>query len=318
MLKNFHKLSSAEKVKLRKKTKIEADKKLASLTEVCNVHSSARFLSMDLSKLGKEDIIKSVCKHLDILPAQLLVVWASPDCSTYSRADASNISRGNHHRDHSKWHRPPKDEIDEKRLKAIQHDVMVQNLLMSMQSFLQLDDSTCFVMENPSASLRHRPFVLIFQILLSLLRHTVDYCAFGAEVKKCTDIWTNFEWSPTGSTGDGRCRQSCMSGKWTFHKGKRPTFRHPEVIAGRNDRRPTGPYAKCRIPAALHREILLAAMEQHCAKGSQAGRTVVLDLFAGSTSLGSVAQELGYDYVAVDYSKASQKCLNRLHTAAAG
>ena len=77
--------------------------------------------------------------------------------------------------------------------------------------------------------------------------------------------------------------------------------------------RPTGPFAKSRIPPALHRDLLLAAAAHHAKSGviEASKRTIVLDLFAGSASLGHVATEMGYDYVAVDYSKASYKCFQR-------
>jgi hypothetical protein len=282
------------------------------LTEVCNTYATARFLNLDLSKLGKKDIITAVCQFAKIDPEQLLLVWASPDCSTFSKADATNASRGNEFRDHSLWHRPPKDTVDDKRAQAIAHDGMVQNVLLSLQSMLLVHQHTLFVMENPEGSLRRRPFVIVFQLLLSLMRHTVQYCAYGARFKKSTDIWTNFEWQPEGLTGDGRCQKRCPAGTWSQNGSSRPTYRHQQVIGGANDRRPQGPYAKCNIPYFLHEEILRAADFCHQQKGRE-GRTIVLELFAGSTSMGTTARDLGFDYIAVDFSKRSKKCFLAKH-----
>ena len=147
-MKEFFKLSSAQKAVLKKKTK-QSSAELSALTEVCNPHATARFLNLDLSKLGKKDIITAVCQFAKIDPEQLLLVWASPDCSTFSKADATNASRGNEFRDHSLWHRPPKDTVDDKRAQAIAHDGMVQNVLLSLQSMLLVHQHTLFVMKNP-------------------------------------------------------------------------------------------------------------------------------------------------------------------------
>ena len=189
-----HSLSSSQKAALKKASK-QSSAELSALTEVCNTHATARFLNIDLSKLGEKDnvIISTVCHFAKIVPEQLLLVWASPDCSTFSRADATNTSRGNEFRDHSLWHRPPKDTVGDKRLQAIEHDGMVQNVLLSLQAMLRVHQHTLFVMENPEGSLRRRPFMIVFQPLLSLARHTINYCAYGAMFKKSTDIWTNFD-----------------------------------------------------------------------------------------------------------------------------
>ena len=39
----------------------------------------------------------------------------------------------------------------------------------------------------------------------------------------------------------------------------------------------------------------------------------MLELFAGSTALGTVARQAGFDYVAYDFSKPSEKSFHRLH-----
>jgi len=311
LIKEFFKLSSSQKAALKKATR-QSSAELSALTVVCNTHATARFLNIDLSKLGEKDIIAAVCRFAKINPEQLLLVWASPDCSTFSKADATNASRGNEFRDHTLWHRPPKDTVDDKRLKAIEHDGMVQNVLLSLQAMLSVHQHTLFVMENPEGSLRRRPFMIIFQLLLSLARHTVNYCAYGAKFKKATDIWTNFDWQPEGHTGDGRCHNRCLAGVWSHNGSARPTYRHPQVIGGANDRRPQGPYAKCNIPYLLHEEILRAADACHQQKGRE-GRTIVLELFAGSTSMGTTARDLGFDYIAVDFSKRSKKCFFARH-----
>ena len=56
LIKEFFKLSSSQKAALKKATR-QSSAELSALTEVCNTHATARFLNIDLSKLGEKDII---------------------------------------------------------------------------------------------------------------------------------------------------------------------------------------------------------------------------------------------------------------------
>ena len=168
-------------------------------------------------------------------------------------------------------------------------------------------------MENPMGSLRYRPFVWIYELLVGLERHTVDYCAFGSDRRKTTDFWCNFEWNPVGDTGDGRCHKRCKSGYWTQLQEKL-SFRHPIVVGGSNDRRPIGSFAKSQIPERLHQDLIQAAMDRSRTDGSSARRKTVIELFAGSTSLGTVVRQNDLNYVAVDWSSLSLNSFKKLHS----
>ena len=85
------------------------------------------------------------------------------------------------------------------------------------------------------------------------------------------------------------------------------SYRHPVVVGGNNDRRPTGHYAKSQIPLRLYQDIIQAAAHRAHKEGTLDDRKVIIELFAGSTSLGTVARQAGFDYVAVDISKLSEK-----------
>lgn len=62
---------------------------------------------------------------------------------------------------------------------------------------------------------------------MAAVRQTVDYCAYGFQYRKSTDIWTSLtHWSPEGATGSGRCELSCGQGKWQLNDFGRLTFRH--------------------------------------------------------------------------------------------
>jgi hypothetical protein len=257
-------------------------------------------------------MINHICAKIGIHPSQLVLTWASPDCRTYARANTANISRGNEFRNHKTAFHAPKDTIDDKRMMAIQHDLLIHSLLESFIVTLQADPGALVVMENPSASLRRRSFVKIFETLLGLTCHLVHYCAFDALVRKPSDIWTNMEWSPTGTTGNGQCGRKCNSGFFTSMSGTR-AYRHPEHIAGTATRAPKGAFAKARVPAMLHEEILDTALEHWKAHPEASKRKYVLELFAGSTRLGTVARQKGLSYIAVDMCASSAKCFQQLH-----
>ena len=77
-------------------------------------------LLMDLSASRKGRMVMDVCKKLNIDPKDVLLVWASPPCDTYSKLGPVNISRGNHTRDFSDPSWPPRkdDSIHSKRAAA--------------------------------------------------------------------------------------------------------------------------------------------------------------------------------------------------------
>ena len=96
---------------------------------------------------------------------------------------------------------------DEKRFEAIKQDVLVVSVLKSFLNAVRTDAGINVIMENPAGSLRLRPFVWIYEMLINLTRHTVDYCAFGVDRKKSTDFWCIFLWEPTRDTGNGQCHK---------------------------------------------------------------------------------------------------------------
>jgi hypothetical protein len=271
-------------------------------------HRSDTYLVRDLDTYDYGKIITNICAGQDIRPDQLVLVWASPMCRTYARANSANAWANNHYRDTSDPAHPPKDCYDLKRERAVNHDNMIQSLLASFQRLHLLDPACCVAMENPAASLRMRPFVRLFELVLSLTRHTVNYCAYMAKVLKPTDIWVNFDWTPQGTTGDGRCHRSCIQGRHVLSDSGRKSYRHPEHLAGKAEALPKGFMATSSVPALLHQELLSAAQVHHTVLGStNSERKYVLELFAGSGSLREVAAEKGLSYIGVDISQRAQK-----------
>lgn len=158
------------------------------------------------------------------------VIWASPDCTTYSIAACST---------HRNKDRSPKTEY------AIKCDQVNKHFLQLIEDFWLLNTDMVFFIENPRGILRHMPFMQSYK------RQTVWYCKYGDDRAKPTDIWTNStEWTPRkqcrnykydseGNIVDKHCHhESARRGAKTGTQGKK------------------GSYNRSKIPQQLCEEIL--------------------------------------------------------------
>ena len=159
------------------------------------------------------------------------VIWASPDCTTYSIAACST------HRTNTK---EPKSEYAKK------CDAVNKHWIGLIKDWLKINPFLVFFIENPRGMLRHMDFMQEFK------RHTVWYCKYGDDRAKPTDIWTNStEWIPrpmcknfkynkeTGEIIDRHCHhESARRGAKTGTQGKK------------------GSYNRSKIPTELCNEIL--------------------------------------------------------------
>lgn len=148
------------------------------------------------------------------------MIWASPDCATYSVAA---ISR---HRDGIQ----PKSDYAKK------CDAVNRHLINLIDEWRNINPDLVFFIENPRGMLRKMPF------MRSLPRHTIWYCQYGEERAKPTDIWTNSKtWTP---------RPACFNGNKDCHHTPAP----------RGSRTGTqgieGSYDRSKIPSELCVEIL--------------------------------------------------------------
>ena len=252
-------------------------------------------IQLDLTDIPAEELTTHICNKAGISVHQIAGQFAFVPCETYSVADHSNITRGHHHRDHSKQNRPPKDFWSQKGLKAVAHDHLVEHVLMAWMCDRDNGINQAVCMENPRASLRRREFMHTLPARLGMHRQTVDFCAFGHEFKKPTDVWTNLHtWQPTGRTGTGRCEQRCGQGAISA-SGR---FKHFKGLAQEPIRGPRGKGAnrlKNSIPQALSREWIVALQD-----GVTVQQNTIIDLCAGYQSLKPVALAMGFNYVAVD------------------
>jgi hypothetical protein len=121
-------------------------------------------LCADISTLEKEQILE-LCK------GKPDVIWASPDCTTYSVAGIGNHRRMN----------PYTYELEPISEYASFCDNCNRHLIELIR---QLSPRFYFI-ENPRGGLRTMSF------MAGIPRYTVTYCQYGEERMKPTDIWTN-------------------------------------------------------------------------------------------------------------------------------
>jgi site-specific DNA-cytosine methylase len=165
--------------------------------EVFSVDWDKQFMDIDLyadiSKISAEDII-----HKFGRPD---VIWASPDCSTFSVAAISKHRRKNKETgslepitEYAKFC----DEVDKHLIRLIQ----------------ELSPRYWFI-ENPRGGMRKMEW------MQGLPRYTVTYCQYGEKRMKPTDIWTNHphpEFKPPCKNGDN-CHISAPRGSQTGTQG---------------------------------------------------------------------------------------------------
>lgn len=166
-------------------------------------------LVTDIGALTKEQI--------PIIPD---MIWASPDCTTYTIAAISTHRNG----------AEPKTEY------AKQCDKTNKHFISLIKDFLTTNPNLVFFIENPRGMLRKMPFMQEFT------RHTVWYCTYGDERAKPTDIWTNSKtWIP---------REVCHNGNKNCHH--QPAPRGSKT--GTQGRK--GSYNRSKIPLNLCEEII--------------------------------------------------------------
>ena len=129
------------------------------------------------------------------------VIWASPDCATFSIAGISHHRRKN----------PVTGNLDPVSDYAKFCDQVDQHVL---QLIKELKPKYYFI-ENPRGGMRKMDF------MQGLPRYTVTYCQYGDTRMKPTDIWTNHpdpKFKPMCKNGDS-CHVSAPRGSRTGTQG---------------------------------------------------------------------------------------------------
>lgn len=129
-------------------------------------------LHTDISTLSVEQV-------LDLCDGKPDVIWASPDCTTYSIA-ATAKGGGLKHREAGTY--APKTEY------AFFCDMTNQRVI---DLIAEIKPKYWFI-ENPRGLMRKMPWMIdIADKLPGGVRHTITYCQYGGRTMKPTDIWTN-------------------------------------------------------------------------------------------------------------------------------
>jgi site-specific DNA-cytosine methylase len=164
-------------------------------------------LRADISTLTVEDIIKLCGGKPDI-------IWASPDCTSYSIAAIS------HHRERdASGNLRPKTEY------AKFCDITNEHMLELINAI----NPKYWFIENPRGGMRKMSF------MKNLPRYTVTYCQYGDTRMKPTDIWTNHpfpDFKPACHNGDP-CHVSAPRGSRTGTqglKGSKERSRIPKAL----------------------------------------------------------------------------------------
>ena len=161
---------------------VEWDKKFKNIT-----------LYDDVNNLTKDKIIE-LCGGVPD------VIWASPDCTTYSIAGISH-----HRRKDYDGNLVPISDYAKFCDKTNQH---VINLIKEL-------NPKFYFIENPRGGMRKMKF------MQGLPRYTVTYCQYGDNRMKPTDIWTNHpdpKFKPACKNGD-KCHVSAPRGSATGTQG---------------------------------------------------------------------------------------------------
>ena len=148
------------------------------------------------------------------------LIWASPDCTTYTIAAISKHRTGTE----------PKSDYAKK------CDMVNQHFISLIKQWLTINPNMVFFIENPRGMLRKMPWMQEFK------RHTIWYCQYGDERAKPTDIWTNSDkWVP---------KPVCHNGNKECHHAPAPRGSK----TGTQGRK--GSYERSKIPEKLCYEVL--------------------------------------------------------------
>ena len=148
----------------------------------------------DINNVSVEDII-NLCGGIPD------IIWASPDCTTYSIAGISHHRKKNNETGNL-------DAISDYAKFCDKTNKYVLDLIKQLQPKL-------YFLENPRGGLRKMNF------MQELPRYTVTYCQYGDKRMKPTDIWTNHpnpKFKPMCHNGDN-CHEKAPRGSRTGTQG---------------------------------------------------------------------------------------------------
>jgi site-specific DNA-cytosine methylase len=168
--------------------------------------------SVDWTPYEKIDLAIDIQQlQIDDVPFTPDIIWASPDCTTYTIAAISTHRNGVQ----------PKSEYAKK------CDVVNMHFIDLIKQWEAINPNMVFFIENPRGMLRKMPFMQEFT------RHTIWYCTYGDDRAKPTDIWTNSKtWipRPVCHNGNKNCHhQPAPRGSKTGTQGKKDSYNRSKI-----------------------------------------------------------------------------------------
>ena len=155
----------------------------------------------DINNVSAEDIIKLCGNVPDI-------IWASPDCTTYSIAGISHHRKKNNETGNL-------DAVSDYAKFCDKTNKHVLDLIKELKPKL-------YFIENPRGGLRKMDF------MKDLSRYTVTYCQYGDKRMKPTDIWTNHP--------NPKFKQMCHNGDNCHEKAPRGSRTGTQGLKGAKER----------------------------------------------------------------------------------
>jgi len=185
--------------------------------------------SVDWEAYNDIDLVMDIgLMEIDDIPFIPDLVWASPDCTTYSIASVST------HRNNS---------IEPKSDYAIKCDITNQHFISLIYKWLEINPEMIFFIENPRGMMRKMPFMKGFT------RHTIWFCQYGDDRAKPTDIWTNStSWIP---------KPVCKNGNPDCHHQKAPRGSRTGTQGVK------GSYDRAILPEKLSKDVLISFLEDN-------------------------------------------------------
>lgn len=184
--------------------------------EVFSVEWDKKFENIDLY----EDVLNVTAKDILEKFGQPDVIWASPDCTTYS------VSAISHHRRKN----PETGNLDSITEYATFCDTVNNHVLELIKEL----KPTYYFIENPRGAMRKMVW------MQKIPRYTVTYCQYGERRMKPTDIWTNHP--------DPRFKPPCKNGAPCHDAAPRGSRTGTQALKGSVER--------SKIPVALCRHIV--------------------------------------------------------------
>ena len=160
-------------------------------------------LYVDIGELSAEQVIK-LCGGIPD------VIWASPDCTSYSIAAIS------HHRTK---------EENGNLAPVSDYAKLCDRVNKHVLDLIQELKPKYYFIENPRGGLRKMDF------MKGLYRYTVTYCQYGDKRMKPTDIWTNHpnpQFKPVCKNGDS-CHESAPRGSKTGTQGLKGSIERARI-----------------------------------------------------------------------------------------